>query len=538
MDFAAQLNAIKQLLSRGELEQALGLLIPLLEQKGPTAAEFTQIARVNQADFFRLKSDQLRGTVSADDARLITNQLTASALSIVNDLLAGRTQPGGQSNEPSRSQAWRYYLAGGIVTLALALLAWRIWGGKDEQPDNGCPGWGKNAGMCVMVLPFKHTGGDKSAKPEFEISDGLNDLIQASPGMKAIADVHERYDIDKNYPNPVEAAEIARNCNAQMIVWGRINQSAGKSYSLDVRYKLLDAGGVRYSGDTTISRLLTVTDEGRWIQDVESVTRLLYFVLANQLRTPIAANFQLQNKDAEKSIPDSAGLVSASKTTVDTSTGLTMADYYIRTQQTREALAELDKILDTYPNHQDALLKRGALRYAMGDYPGAANDLEGVSAQTRSTLPALYEVRADAYLKSGQPDKADHELDKLIKEGTKDNTWLDQKKREVRDSSLALSTRLEKIEKLANQRPTDKKARLDAARASLGIGDADRALSNANKVIRQDPANVAAIQQAVEAQLMKGDTAAAQKTIQQAEKSGVNVKSIDWKPVVRPLIKE
>lgn len=530
MELAAQLNAIKELISQGQLEPALTQLVSLLEAQRDAGIEYAQIARVNQAEYYRLKSEQLRGIVAEDDARRITNQLTNNALNIVNDLLAGRTEPGGE--QPTRSQAWRYYVAGGIVALAVALIVWRFLGGSDKKTTPDCPQFGKDPGLCVMILPFKQLGAQTS-KPEFEISDGLNDLIGKTPGMKAIADVNEKYDIEKNYPNPAEAAELARGCEAQLIVWGKLNRAPGQAYSLDVRYKLLDAGGVRYSGDTTISRLLAVTDEGRWTQDVQSVTRLLYLVLANQLRTPIAAGF---NIPVQKSVPDSASAMLAPQ--VDTTTSMTLADYYLRMKQPEKAIAEYDKILDVYPNHSSALIKRGALRYEQGDFAGAASDLEAAGAHTQSQLPALREIRANAFLKSGQPDKADQEIDAIRKEGSKDGVWVDQKKREVRDSSRVLTTRLEKVEKLANQSPYDKKSRLEAAKASLGLGDADRALRNANKVLQNDPKNTTAVQQVVEAQLMKGDTAGAKKEIDRAEKAGVNVKGLEWKPVVRPLLDE
>lgn len=280
-----------------------------------------------------------------------------------------------------------------------------------------------------------------------------------------------------------------------------------------------------------------MTDEGRWMQDVKSVTQLLYLVLANQLRAPIASNFKLDFPAANKSANDTL-LTASAMYMVDTTTGLTLADYYLRMKQPDKAIAELDKILNAYPDHQGALLKRGALRYDMGDFTGAANDLEAVATQSREQTPALRELRTEAYLKSGQPDKAEHELKNVEQEKLKDNTWIDRKKLEVRDSSTALAVRLDKMERLARQTPTNKKASLEAAEASLGLGDADRALRNASKVIRQDPKNVTAIQQVVEAHMMKGDTLSAQKTIDQAERSGVDVKGLDWKPVVRPLVKQ
>lgn len=521
MKLNQQLADLKQLIGQGELEQALAQLLALLEAGGEHYAEFAQTARINQAELAQLTARQRRGTVSEEDARLATNRISENILEIIDDLAAGRAHPGGEKT-PARRQVWRYYLIGGIVALTGALVWWFVIGPGAKKDD--CPNFGKDPGLCVMILPFKQTGTVKGDDPEFLIMQGLNKLIGETPNMQAIADVHERYDIEANFPNPAEAADIARGCNAQMLVWGLVNQSDGGGYKLDVSYKLLDAGGVRFSGNTTISSLLTVTAEGHWVQDVESVTRLLFFVLANQLRMPIAANLLADFQQETKSLADDV--------TPDSTTSLVLADYYLRTNQPEKALAEYDRVLEAFPDQPTALLGRGTVRYAMKDYTGAARDLEVAVPTSKTSLPAYREVRVDAFLKSGQPEKATQELDNIRTEGVKDSAWVDDKARETRDSIAQMSRRAEKLEKLAKQNPKDKKTAISAAKARNGIGDPDAALKVVDPVLRADPKNLAAVQAAVESHMQKGDTLAARKVIDRAVSAGANVKSGEWQTVV------
>lgn len=118
------------------------------------------------------------------------------------------------------------------------------------------------------------------------IADGLNVLIGKTPGLKNIAeaDVYEQYDIANDYPSFSQAAETGEHCAARMVVWGKLNQDEKDEYKLDISYKLLGGNGAE-TGDTTLSNLLKMKDEGRNLsQDVEAVTRFLYIVLANSAR--------------------------------------------------------------------------------------------------------------------------------------------------------------------------------------------------------------------------------------------------------------
>lgn len=525
MELSKALGAIKQLIGQGKLEEAYEQLVHLLDADS-RFSELADIARVNQADLYQLKAQTIKGVISPEDAGLKTNQLADKVLQIVRQVEAGKTgfEP---DIQPGRSKAWRYYLTGGLATLLIGFVVWYFFIREEE-----CPTFSKEAEMRVMILPFKQTGARRQAKPEFDIMDGLNDLIEETPGLrvKAIADVNEHYDIDKDYPNSAQAVEIARNCDAHMLVWGKVNQVSGKDYTVDVRFRLLDAGGVRYAGDTTISRLLTVTEEASWTNDVKAITRLLYLVLANQMRTPIASKVIA---DLQKAAADTT---QSAKAVVDTSTSFVLADYYLQKKDEDKAIAEYDKILSVDPNNATALMKRGALLLQKEDYSGAARDLEAANPTSAKTIPALHDVRIKAFLKTGQTEKAKQELETARMEGTLDSSWIREKSEEVRDSTTALIARREKMEKMAAKRPADLSLQVGVAKASLGLGDEEKAIKTSQNILARDPKNVKAVEIATEAHLQKGDTAKAAEVLEKAEKAGVNLKTLKLEPIRQRIL--
>ncbi len=529
MNLSQILPAIKQLIGEGNVELALVKLIELLESD-LRYAELAQITRVNQADFYQNKAASLKGTIGLDDARLAINQVTDNVLQVINRLENGHFSAPDQEEKPTRSQAWRYYTAGGIVALAVGILIWQLLS-KDD-----CPTYGDTYKWKVMVLPFRQTG-EKIIQPELDISDGLNTLIRQTPSMKTqiISDIHEGYKIDENYPNPAEAADIARNCGAQMIIWGKINSTGEKNYKLDVFYKLLDAGGVQLSGDTTLNYLLQIKEDGqvKLVEDVNAIVRLLYVVLANQTRMPIAANF-LKDGSATKIDSLSQGAPA------DTAMALAMADNLVQNGKKKEALDVYNSLLESYPNNPEARQKRGALLFENGEYAAAARDLDVAAPQADKASPDILKVRIEAALKSGQPDKAGDDLKHIKSKSSGDGTWIRDKRLEVKDSLLVFQAMRDKKEKTANTQPQSTKAQIEAGRANIAVGDSDRAIKSANKALKINPKNMEAYEIKIVANAHKGDTAQVRKEIEQARREGVNVKGIinQLPPTLKLLIEE
>lgn len=542
MNSSQILPAIKQMITEGNVDLALTRLIEFLDSD-PAYAELTPIARINQADLYQNKAALLKGTISTEDHRLVANQVTDKVLQIISQIEKGNFAPPGQEEKPTHSQAWRYYVAGGLVALTSAILLWKFFGGGfSTASDEACPNFGSNYQWKVMVLPFKQTGTVGTEKPEFEISDGLNTLISKTPAMnsKVIADVNEKYKIDDNYPNPDEAADIARNCDAQMIVWGKINRSTtAKEYKLDVFYKLLDAGGVRFTGDTTVSNLLKIKEDGnlQLVADVDAIVRLLYVVLANQSRMPIAANLIKVDTVAAK-----MSALGQAATPVDTAIALAMADNLVQNNKKEDAIEVYNKVLDAYPEYAEARQKRGALLYEKGEYAAAARDLEVAAPKAETASSEILRLRVDAALKSGQPDKAGDDLQQLKfkKDKKSDDSWIKKKNEEVKDSLVALQAVRDKKERTALAQSTSTKAQIDAGRANIAVGDTERAIKNADKALQINPKNTEAYEIKIIANAHKGDTAQVIRDIEKAKKEGVNVKGLynNLPPTVRLMVVE
>lgn len=519
---------IKESLSQGNLEAGYEALVKLLESS-PEYAELANIARVNQGDLYQLKAQNLRGTLSGDEFRRASNQLADNAFKIISLLEAGKVSFEREGELPP-SKAWRYYVIGGIGALLVAAVLWFVFYYESAE----CPSFSKTAETRVLILPFM--GADRKSDPAIDIMDELNDWIDQTPELrnKALADVHKRYDIENDYPNSAQAVDIARGCSAQMLVWGKVRKRPDQGYDIDVRYRLLDAGGVRMGGDTTINNLLAITEEAGLTSDVKSVSRMLYMVLANYKRFPIAARAIRAMQDDLATLKGS-GLDDAP---VDTTTSLILADHYILSNEPDKAIAEYNRVLEQHPDNPTAHIKRGALLLQRKDFHAAARDLEAVPITNEAQAPALREARIKAFLGSSQPEKAKQEVETARRERCLDEQWLDEKAQQVRDSTTALQIRRDRMEQLANTRRNDLTVRLGAAEANLGLGNATSAETQAKEVLRRDPTNTEAVRIAVEAQLQKGDTAKAAETIKSAERAGAELKSIrHLQPALRTTIR-
>ncbi|MFN0016276.1 MAG: tetratricopeptide repeat protein, partial [Saprospiraceae bacterium] len=387
-DIKKALDSIQKLIADGKLEEGYVELVRLLE----SSEEYTELAdtaRINQADMYTWKAQGLKGTLSGDESRRIASQLADNALKIVRQLETGKVyfEP---EIKPHSSKAWRYYLTGGIGALVLATATYFFL----NKETGDCPAFEDNFETRVMILPFLNAQNDN---PEIDIMESLNEWIEQTPRLRntAISAVHNGYDIEKQYPNSAQAVEVAQNCDAHMLVWGKVRTLPNNRYTLDVRYRLVNDGGVLAAGDTSINRLLSVTEEASLTSDAEAIGRMLYIALANYKRAPIAANLMAEMSKSAAVI----GLTgdSLAQAPVDTSSSFILADQYYLQNQPEKAIAEYDKVLGEFPENSTALTKRGALMYQQGEYLAASRNFEAVAAPTPAAAPAFREASYKAY---------------------------------------------------------------------------------------------------------------------------------------------
>jgi len=525
MDLPTVLPAIKTLIGQGNIEPALVQLVALLDSD-PIYSELAQIARVNQGEFYQIKSQSIRGTIAPEAAQLATNQVTDNALQIVHRLEAGKLTFQDEAPKPSRSQAWRYYAMGGVVTLLGAFLVWRFVYYKQDT----CPKFDEKTRFKVMILPFKQTG-DKKSDPAVDIADGLNVLFSKTQNLgnnTADANVNEQYDISTDYPSLNDATTIAQGCGVQMIVWGKINETAAEGYKLDIRYKLLN-GSKETIGDTTLSNLLKMNDFGNLTRDVDAATRLLYIVLANWANAPIASNL-LETATAKMAATDT------SQALPDTTTLLAIARSHLIKNENDEAEAIYNQILEAYPVQATARRMRGGLFYKKGDFAAAAADLEVAAPNARTADQSVLKIRAESSVKSGQPAKANLDLKVLREKIPNQKTFLNKLEQAANESTKAIEKQLVSEEQMVSKKPKDSKLHTQAAQSNLALGQSDKALNHARTAILNDPRSRVGYEVAVEANLQKGDTISARQVVEAAKRNGVNVRGIEkWIPNIIPL---
>ncbi|MCY7329691.1 MAG: tetratricopeptide repeat protein, partial [Saprospiraceae bacterium] len=425
----------------------------------PQYSELAQIGRVNQGELYQVKAQTIRGTISAETAQLSINQVATNALQIIHRLAAGKFTFPDKAPDKTHPRAWRYYVVGGVVALVGAFFIWKF----THQAKETCPQYDPKTRFKVMILPFKQTGEKKASDPAIDISDGLNVLFSKTLNLKddAVADVNEKYDIGANYPSLTEAKAIAQGCGVQMIVWGKINETADQGYKLDIRYKLLD-GMTASTGDTTLGNLLKMNDFGNLTRDVDAATRLLYIVLANWASIPIASNL------LEESPPLAAKMDTAwSSELPDSTMLLAVAQGHLTKKEHDKALTIYDQILEAYPNQTTARRIRGALLYQKGDFSGAATDLEIAAPNANTADPDLLKIRVQASLKSGQPAKATEDLKAVRRKKPGDGVWIEKREQEAATSTQEIEKRLVKEEKQAAAKPGDPQLQNKAAKTNL-----------------------------------------------------------------------
>ena len=140
MDIAQSLAAIEKLVAQGNTEQGIEQLVTALTTD-TRYAELAQIARINQADLYQLKAKILKGTIANDEERLSRNAINDNIFQIIQRVNSGKftfSDPVGITHTGG-SSAWRAYLAGGVIALTIAVLAWRFLGGGTAKQPSSTP---------------------------------------------------------------------------------------------------------------------------------------------------------------------------------------------------------------------------------------------------------------------------------------------------------------------------------------------------------------------------------------------------------------
>jgi tetratricopeptide (TPR) repeat protein len=531
------ITSSKQLIGQGDIEQAIESLVAFLESDSQYA-ELAQVCRINQADLYQNKAQVLKGIISNDDARLVTNQVTDNVYQVLNRIEAGKTtlldpEVINPQTEPSSEVKWKYYIVGGIGALTIAVLAYLFFFKKPEKPI-ACPDFGKSVVFKTLIIPLKQTGDKKTAaEPEVDIMVELNKLLEKS-GSNAVSNIKPNF--TEGYPTPEQAAALAKECEAQMIVYGRNNGGV-----LDIEFKVYDKGGVYIKGDSSFNQLLAGKDQGKYTQNAVEVARYLFTVISNKVRQPIAAadlptilGIVYSNEDVPDSMVKSSGIMTQK---LDTAMIFAIAENQVLSKNYKAALSNYKSVLEEAPSNQTALKNIGILTYKTGDFEASSRNLEAAIPNANTANPEILKLRTEAHLKNGQVDKAEKDLE-VIKEksNTKDDIWIEKTQKTLDLDKKALKKELVQAEKASRKRPKDNKSSAGVAHINQRLGEYEEAIKYAKKVQKSKPKDIDAMTVLIEANMSKGDSVAVRNVLEQARKAGVLKEVMNEVPKVAPLL--
>ncbi len=537
MDTSAILKSIRMAIGQGELDRAFDEAIAFLETEDKYS-ELLNTVRINQGSLRQTKNQASKGIISVTEARQATNIVTDNLLIVADMVERGDFSfKDGPTNEAIKKIQWRAYILGGLAVLVAGFLLWKFQAGSKTE----CPNWGKGPGFNVMILPFKTLGNATGkTQPQIELMDFL-DAFSEKNGIGARIDVNESYDIEKNYPSSAEAVALAQTCAAQMVIWGKINQKTAENYTIDVKYRLLDAGGIKMTGDTTITRLLANDLEGGFSEDIERVARFLSVVIANRLqRSDVALKIMEKSLTGMIAPADSGAKTTLALAEADTSLRSQMAFAYAAAGQPKKAVEQYSKVLAANPKNWSAMQNRGIARYAAKDFEGAAIDLENAQSVSKSPPTVdMLRIQTEANLQSNRLDAAKTSLEDYQKtRGSVDKWTLDQKAEYEKRLALAEKER-SKSELAANQQPNDARLNLRAANNNLKLGNGKKATQFADRMLKKQPKSAEAWAVKIEAANHEDGTEAAQKLLEEAESKGVQARDIvKFRPIIAPLVIE
>lgn len=516
MEYEATFSSIRMAIGLGEYDRAFSEAVRFFESDLRYSV-LLQVVLLNQGAFNTTKKQVLDGSITLADSRAANNQATDNLLNILSMVergeLAFKEIVAGES---ARKIRWQYFVIGGLAALVAAFFIWKYV--VEKQPT--CSEWRAGTSYRVMLLPFRQIDKtEKNTQPAIILMDDLDRLAQKN-GLVAQFDVNEFYDIDANYPSTAEAEALARDCAADMIIWGKINPKTDAGQKIDVKFKLLENGNVRVSGDTT----LAISNEGGWSQNIENISKFLLVVLANRLDRPDVAiqTMKLWMSSAATTADTTGQPLAPGFSAADTSLNLQMGVAFFKKGQFEAAQGQFSNALAANPTDLSILKNRGIAAYQAKDYEGAARDFGVLAAVSDEKWSGkMLEMRADAFLRTNRLEPAKRDLDSLENgRTTAQRKWLAEKKIEYQTRSTSVDKQVKKDDRLAIQQPASTKANLRAGRSNLNAGDSEKAKKYFQKVLQNDPKNEEAWGGKIEAAILEGGQAEAQKVVEEAIISG------------------
>lgn len=256
MENNLDIATVRALLSQGDTGKAVQLLISLLEKDTRFKDNLLRTLRVAEANYNATRQQELKGILSFQEAQREYSKVNDTLLAILDDFEAGRAPA--LAAPPSRVNIKWLGIAGGALLLGGLLAWWLVWGRKDE-----CPRFENKTALHVMVLPFDRLGGNE-ARPALRIQNTIEELTQKA-GIPSEVKISPRD--SKNGVSSQEAEKMARECGADLVIFGQYQGFANDSIRVRMGFRFIREGGTAFNGPFKTFRDVTAVQPTRDLQD-------------------------------------------------------------------------------------------------------------------------------------------------------------------------------------------------------------------------------------------------------------------------------
>lgn len=221
----------------GDTDKAIGLFLDELIASAGASTNILKAVRLIEAEYNRLREDQLQNTVDSGVAEARLNSINKRLL----DLLDAPTAL--QHSSPGKKAVRIGAVSAGV--LLLAFLAWKLipWDTPPPPPPKeeeiiqpfACPVFEATKELKITLLPFLNLSSKEDAPVHIGLLDEINHLLKQMgyPGEARVA----TGDPEKNYLTFEDAEVLRGQCLSDMVVWGKYtSQGVDKDELLDVRF--------------------------------------------------------------------------------------------------------------------------------------------------------------------------------------------------------------------------------------------------------------------------------------------------------------
>lgn len=268
------IESIRSLLSQGDTGKAVQLLITLLEKDTRFKDNLLRTLRVAEANFNATRQQELKGILTFQEAQREYSKVNDTLLAVLDDFEVGRVPAVAvQAVESRRRWMW--------VGIAVALLVGALAFWLLQRRNADCPKFENDKALHVMILPFDPLT-DRVAKPALRIQDDIQGLTKKA-GFPAEVKINVRNSKDR--VNAQDAGRLARECGADLVIFGQYQAFENDSIRVRMGYRFLKSG-MEFNGPFETFRDITAVQPTRDLQD--AVFSLCAMIAIGNKKWPVA----------------------------------------------------------------------------------------------------------------------------------------------------------------------------------------------------------------------------------------------------------